>query len=110
MLLGIEDNSQDSLLSFLIDDIVSMILSYCRIEVLPTQLIGLVPQIVMSQYRNRGYGGEETPMEVKSISQGDRSISFESKKASNDILNNYKSRLNPFINRKGRVPSELDDD
>ena len=38
MLLGIKDDEQDSLLSFLIEDTVNMIMAYCHIDVLPRQL------------------------------------------------------------------------
>lgn len=43
MLLGIKDDEQDSLLSFLIEDTVNMIMAYCHIDVLPRQLESLVP-------------------------------------------------------------------
>ena len=39
MLLGIKDDEQDSLLSFLIEDTVNMIMAYCHIDVLPRQLV-----------------------------------------------------------------------
>ena len=45
MLLGIKDDEQDSLLSFLIEDTVNMIMAYCHIDVLPRQLESLVPKI-----------------------------------------------------------------
>ena len=75
MLLGIKDDEQNSLLSFLIEDTVNMILGYCRIEVLPRQLESLVPTIAADAYRAKGYGQTAAPEVVKSISEGDSSVS-----------------------------------
>lgn len=63
--------------------------------------------MTVKSYRANGYGAAETPTEIKSVSEGDRSISFEQKNGANGILSDYKSRLKPFVNLKGRVPSEI---
>lgn len=107
MLLGIADNASDGILELLIDDTITAALAYCRIEVLPYQLIGLVAQMTVKSYRANGYGTAEAPAEIKSISEGDRSISFEEKNGANGILNDYEARLKPFVNVKGRVPSDI---
>lgn len=107
LLLGITDNNGDRILELLIEDTITAVLAYCRIEVLPYQLCGLIAQMTVKSYRANGYGAVETPTEVKSISEGDRSISFEQKNGANGILSDYKSRLKPFVNLKGRVPSEI---
>lgn len=107
MLLGIEDNKRDGLLSFLIDDTVDMILGYCRIEILPRQLESLVPMIAADAYRAKGYGREAAPEVIKSISEGERSVSYAETNPDGDFLSSYYDRLKPFINRRGRVPSEL---
>lgn len=107
MLLGIKDNEQDSLLSFLIDDTVNLILGYCRIEILPRQLESLVPVIAADMYRRKGYGKETAPEIVKSISEGERSVSYAETTLENDFLTNYYDRLKPFVSRKGRVPSDI---
>ena len=109
MLLGIEDNEQDSLLSFLIDDTVNMILGYCRIEILPRQLESLVPVIVADAYRAKGYGQETAPGVIKSVSEGDRSVSYADTNPDNDFFTGYYDRLKPYINRKGRVPREYNE-
>ena len=54
MLLGIKDDEQDSLLSFLIEDTVNMIMAYCHIDILPRQLESLVPKISADMYRVKG--------------------------------------------------------
>lgn len=107
MLLGIEDNEQDSLLSFLIEDCVNLILGYCRIEILPRQLVSLVPTIAADAYRAKGYGQETAPEVVKSISEGENSVSYESTTPNSNFLSNYFERLNPFRNRRGYVPSDF---
>lgn len=107
MLLGIKDDEQNSLLSFLIEDTVNMILGYCRIDILPRQLESLVPTIAADAYRAKGYGKAAAPEVVKSISEGDRSVSYAETNPDNDFLSNYYNRLNPFRSRKGRVPSDV---
>ena len=107
LLLGIKDGNRDRILELLVEDTITAVLAYCRIEVLPYQLYGLIAQMTVKSYRANGYGAAETPTEIKSISEGDRSISFEQKNGANGILSDYKSRLKPFVNLKGRVPSEI---
>lgn len=108
LLLGIDDDSKDALLSMLIEDTINMILGYCRIETLPRQLESFVPIIAADIYRAKGYGAENAPEDIKSISQGERSVSMESKRPDEKtILEDYKARLAPYRNRKGRVPSEV---
>lgn len=108
MLLGITDSVQDGLLSFLLEDAENLILGYCKIKAIPTQLESLVPVIAADMYRAKGYGREASPEDVKSISEGERSVSYDSKRPSENFLASYRSRLAPFKNRKGRVPSDLD--
>ena len=106
MLLGIKDDEQDNLLSFLIDDTVNMIMAYCHIDVLPRQLESLVPKIAADMYRAKGYGDSKSPEVVNSISEGDRSVTYT--ETDNDkIFSNYYKRLDPFRKRKGRVPSDI---
>lgn len=106
MLLGIEDNEQDGLLSFLIDDCINLILGYCRIEIIPRQLESLVPVIAADMYRAKGYGNDAAPETVKSISEGERSVAY-AETDNEAIINNYYKRLDPYKCRKGRVPSEV---
>lgn len=107
MLLGINGSEQDGLLSFLIDDTVNLILSYCRIEVLPRQLESLVPTVAADAYRAKGYGNAAAPEVIKSISEGNRSVSYAETNPNNDFFKNYYDRLKPFVNRRGRVPSDF---
>ena len=107
LLLGIKDSESDDLLSFLIDDTVNLILGYCRIDTLPRQLESLVPVIAAEMYKRKGYGSAELPEVVKSISEGERSVTYADNISETDLLMNYYKRLNPFINRRGKVPSDV---
>ena len=108
MLLGISDSTeaQESIISFLVEDTVEAVRAYCRIEAVPDKLSLLIAQMVARQYRENGYGSEEAPTDVKSVSEGARSVSFETRTLSG-ILNDYKERLKPYVNRKARVPSDI---
>lgn len=111
MLLGIKDSSKDEILSFLTDDSVQLVISYCRIETLPEALFYLIPQIAADRYRMQGYGSEEAVKRVKSWTQGKRSEAYEDSNIyANHFLNDYKERLAPFINKKGVVPSDISSD
>ncbi len=105
LLLGIKDNEQDDLLSFLIEDTVNLILGYCRIEILPRPLESLVPVIAGDMYRIKIISNAEKG--VHSISEGERSITFENGYNTDDFIKEYEARLKPFINRSGRVPSDI---
>lgn len=109
MLLGIDGTEKDGILNFIIEDAVSAVLAHCRLEFLPEALTGIVAQMAAKGYRLNGYGSEDVPTDIKSVSEGDRSISFE-KRSGNGIIDDYKARLAPFVNRRGRVPSEVDDE
>ena len=106
MLLGIKDNEQDDLLSFIIEDCENLINGYCHTDTIPSKLESLVPVMAADMYRRKSYGQEEAPQTVKAISEGDRSISF-GEFSTDDFLSEYETRLKPFRCRKGRVPSEL---
>lgn len=94
-LLGITDSSDDRLIEFLIDDAVNLVLTYCRISVLPYQLYGVIPQIAASMYRKRKNAG------IASLTEGDRRIEY----SGEDALKDYYARIIPF---KAKLPSEVD--
>lgn len=100
LLMGIETSEHDAALGILIEDTVNEVLSYCRIEVLPRQLVSLIPVIAEKKYRaviNTG---------VKSLTEGDRRVEYAD--SDYDYLSAYASRLKPFVSRSVKVPSELD--
>ena len=110
MLLGIEGDCRDNLLSFLIEDNINLILNYCRITDFPQELESLLPVMTADRYRRASYGQEIADKVVKSETQGSVSKSYEDSTANDShFLNNYRERLKPLINRKGRVPSDFDE-
>ena len=109
MLLGLTGTDKDAVLKYLLDDAESMILSYCRIEFLPRPLESVIPSIAADMYRASGYGTEDAPKDIQTLSEGSRSVSYKSNRPNREtILKNYYQRIKPFKNRKGRVPSECD--
>ncbi len=108
MLLGISDDEQDALLEYLLKDAEALVLGWCKIDTLPPALESVIPAIAADMYRQKGWGSETAPETVTAISEGNRSISQERINPSeyDDLLFSYKNRLAPFVNRKGRVPSD----
>lgn len=108
LLLGIKDGSQDALLLFLIDDCIARALGYCRIDKLPEQLYSLIPVMAARAYRVGGYGRADPDPQAVKLQQGERSVWFDTGEVvRDDWMNDFKSRLEPFRRRRGRVPSEL---
>lgn len=100
LLLEIDNNESDELLLYLIDDTISAVLAYCRIEVLPRQIAGFIPQIAARRYRDTKNAG------VKSITEGDRRVEYTG--GQENFLSEYKNRLAPFVSRKVWLPSDKD--
>lgn len=108
-MLGITGNEYDMILEMYIDDTIATVIAFCRIDVLPYQLHGIIAQMTVWQYRMDGYGSKDMPYDVTSISEGSRSISFETRTRASifEVMEEYRTRLEPWINRKGRVPSDI---
>lgn len=100
LLLGINNDESDSLISLMIDEVTDATLSYCRLDVLPRQLESFIPTLAAKRYGLSMQGG------VKSVTEGDRRIEYGEEDY--DFLSSYKSRLRPFMNVGARVPTDLD--
>jgi hypothetical protein len=100
VILGIKDDAQDELIGILADDIINAVLSYCRIDVLPRQLIGLIAIIVSEKLRSIDNGG------IKSVTEGERRVEYSDENY--DFLSEYASRLKPFVSRSVKFPSDLE--
>ncbi len=101
ILLGIEDDSKDFILQFTINTITDMVLNYCHIKEIPSGLENIVICMCIDKYRAENYGQENSEGTVKSISEGDVSVSFgsafsTSENPSMEFLKNYKSQLNIY--------------
>lgn len=107
-LLGIKDDSKDGILQFILEDCINMALSYCRIKEVPPMMESVIIRMAVRLYRDNGYGNEDTPVTVSSVSQGSKSESYAAPNSGSDtFINSFKSRLAPFVDRRGRVPSEV---
>ena len=101
ILLGIEDNSKDFVLQLTIDIVTDMVLNYCHIKEIPSGLENVVVSMCIDKYRAENYGQENSEGTVKSISEGDVSVSFgsafsTSENPSIEFLKNYKSQLDIY--------------
>lgn len=107
-LLGIKDDSKDNILQFILEDCINMALSYCHIKEVPPMMESVIIRMAVRLYRDNGYGSEDTPVTVSSVSQGSKSESYAAPNSGSDtFINSFKSRLAPFVDRRGRVPSEV---
>lgn len=101
ILLGIQDNSKDYVLQLTIDIVTDMVLNYCHIKEIPSGLENIVVSMCIDKYRAENYGQENSEGKVKSISEGDVSVSFGSafsvsENPSMEFLKNYKSQLDIY--------------
>lgn len=105
-LLGISDDSKDEILQFTIDNVTDMVLNYCNITEVPEKLENIILSMCVDKYRAESLGSEISPGAVKSISEGDVSVSYGSAYSVSDnpgmeFLKGYKAQLDRF-RRLGR--------
>lgn len=105
-LLGIADDSKDELLQFTIDNVTDMVLNYCNIPEVPEKLENIILSMCVDKYRAESLGSETSQGAVKSISEGDVSVSYGSAYSVSDnpgmeFLKGYKAQLDRF-RRLGR--------
>ena len=102
LLLGLDTDEKDALVRLITDDMINAVLSYCRIEFLPRQLYGLVA--AMSAKLCRAEVFDEC--EIVSVEEGERKVVFASS-SPEDVITVFAERLKPFVNRRGRLVSEV---
>lgn len=99
-LLGIEDESRDVILEFVIADVEETIKNYCHVDEMPDGLQNTGYRMAMDLYRNENIGSESAAVgSVSSITEGDTSTSFRQYVDDNfkdTVLKNYKSSLNRY--------------
>lgn len=99
-LLGIEDESRDVILEFVIADVEETIKNYCHVDEMPDGLQNTGYRMAMDLYRNENIGSESAAVgSVSSITEGDTSTSFRQYVDDNFkdmVLKNYKSSLNRY--------------
>nr|DAG33658.1 MAG TPA: Head Tail Connector Protein [Caudoviricetes sp.] len=99
-LLGIEDDSKDVILEFVIDNVEETIKNYCHVDTVPNGLMNTGYRMAMDLYRNENIGScTGATGSVSSITEGDTSTSFRQYVDDNfkdTVLKNYKSSLNRY--------------
>lgn len=100
-LLGISDTAKDVLVGFTIDKISGMICNYCNVSEVPHGLENVMYSMCIDMYRADQLGQEQAEGTVKSITEGDVSVSFGSASAVSDnpgmaFLKNYTAQLDRY--------------
>ena len=102
-LLGITDDNKDVILQFILDKTEEYICNYCAIDEVPQGLNNTLISMAIDTYRAESFGQEKQEGTIKSITEGDVSVSFGSFYSNNpsaEFLENYKAQLDVF--RKAR--------
>lgn len=99
-LLGIEGDSEDAILEFVIADVEETIKNYCHVDDMPGGLINTGYRMAMDLYRNENIGScTGATGSVASITEGDTSVSFRQYVDDNfkgTVLKNYQPSLNRY--------------
>lgn len=84
---------------FTVDKVLNMVCDYCNIDTVPDGLETTVLSMCVDIYRTENYGNAEEKSTVKSVSEGDVSVSYApacSNNPSTEFLKDYKSQLNKY--------------
>ena len=99
-LLGIEDESKNEILEFVIANVEEIIKNYCHVDEVPEGLNHTAYRMAMDLYRNENMGDATAAIgAVSSISEGDTTTSFRQYVDDNfkdTVLKNYKFSLNRY--------------
>lgn len=94
--LGIEDDSKDLIIS----DIIQEFINYCNIADIPEALEPFIRKKVQTIINYEKENGTETVFDVKSIKEGDTSITYNTEQVSRETIyglsDNDKARLRRF--------------
>ncbi|NDO46208.1 hypothetical protein [Clostridium sp. MD294] len=95
----------DDILLFASERSIEMVKGYCNIEKVPKELKNVCVEITMLLYDNENYREEEKNARLKSITEGNVSVSYQSEKSSwreqkNVLLRTFSEELDKFRNMK----------
>ena len=95
------DDSKDAILEYELSTVEDMILNYCNIKEIPDRLENILVGMCADYHRASGYGDEEGAGIVKSVSEGDTSVSYASaysvsENPGMEFLKGYTAQLNRF--------------
>ncbi|MCC0669389.1 phage head-tail connector protein [Clostridioides sp. ZZV14-6153] len=92
-----EDDSKDTILEFILEDVEEIVKNYCNISVIPKELNSTILRMAVDMYKNESLGSEDIALgSISSISEGDTSVSYRSSASEfkESLLKDYKSQLN----------------
>lgn len=100
-LVGELSTDNDTIYEFIVDRAWEMICDYCRLETVPEGLKNTLLSMAVDIFRAEGYGETEAVGNVKSVTEGDVSVSFGSALSAADnpsmaFLKNYEAQLNRY--------------
>ena len=100
-LLGITTSDKDFIIQFILDKVSDMVCNYCNIQEIPQGLENVTLNMAVDLYRAEGLGQEQLQGVVKSISEGDVSVSFSSASSISEnpgmaFLKNYIKQLDQY--------------
>lgn len=104
LLLGISGEEQDAVLTFVLDAVTDLVLSYCNLDEIPPRLESVIVRMAADQFRSEGYGQTAAPQAAQSVTRGDVTVSYGSNSsaaaeitgAGKSLLDDYRSQLNAF--------------
>ena len=74
-----EDDSKDTILEFILEDVEEMGKNYCNVPTIPEQLNSTILRMAIDMYKNESLGSEDIALgSISSISEGDTSVSYRS--------------------------------
>lgn len=100
-----ETEQIDEILLFVSERSIEMVKGYCNIEEVPKELKNVCVEIAMLLYDNENYGEEEKSVRLKSITEGNVSVSYQSETSSwreqkNVLLKPFLEELDKFRKMK----------
>lgn len=100
-----ETEQIDEILLFVSERSVEMVKGYCNIEEVPKELKNVCVEIAMLLYDNENYGEEEKSVRLKSITEGNVSVNYQSETSSwreqkNVLLKPFLEELDKFRKMK----------
>jgi len=100
-LLGIVDDSKDIILEFTLEKASDMICNYCRMKAVPAGLENVLLSMCVDMHRAEQLGQEQNRGTVKSMTEGDVSVSYGAAFNTSDnpgmvFLKNYTAQLDKF--------------
>ena len=100
-----QEEQTDEILLFASERSIEMVKGYCNIEQIPIELKNVCVEIAMLLYDNENYGEEEKSARLKSITEGNVSVSYQNEASSwkeqkSVLMKMFSEELNKFRKMK----------